>query len=59
MRGIVNAITATAGEITTQYILRYTPSEQDVAKTFRRIEVRVSLGNVKVRAREGYYPFAP
>lgn len=59
MRGIVNAITATAGEITTQYILRYTPSEQDVAKTFRRIEVRVNLGNVKVRAREGYYPFAP
>lgn len=59
MRGIVNAITATAGEITTQYILRYTPTEQDTARTFRRIEVRVSLGNVKVRAREGYYPFAP
>lgn len=59
MRGIVNAITATAGEITTQYILRYTPTDLDAAKTFRRIEVRVGLGNVKVRAREGYYPFAP
>ncbi len=59
MRGIVNAITATVGEITTQYILRYTPTEQDVARKFRRIEVRVNLGNVKVRAREGYYPFAP
>lgn len=59
MRGIVNAITATAGEITTQYILRYTPDDLDRAKSFRRIEVRVNLGNVKVRAREGYYPFAP
>lgn len=59
MKGIVNAIAATAGEITTQYILRYTPSNTDVAKTFRRIEVKVKLGNVKVRAREGYYPFAP
>ncbi|MBI5280305.1 MAG: VWA domain-containing protein [Candidatus Solibacter usitatus] len=59
MRGIVSAIAATAGEITTQYILRYTPSNTDVAKTFRRIEVKVKLGNVRVRAREGYYPFAP
>jgi VWFA-related protein len=59
MRGIVNAIASTAGEIQLQYILRYTPSETDVPKTFRKIEVRVNLPNVKVRAREGYYPFAP
>lgn len=59
MRGIVNAISATAGEITTQYILRYTPDNTDVAKKFRKIEVRVNLANVKVRAREGYFPFAP
>jgi VWFA-related protein len=59
MRGVVNAIAATAGEITTQYILRYTPAETDVAKTFRHINVRVKVANVKVRAREGYYPFAP
>jgi VWFA-related protein len=59
MRGIVNAISATAGEITTQYILRYNPSDADAAKAFRRLEVRVNLANVKVRAREGYYPFAP
>lgn len=59
MRGIVNAIAATAGEITTQYILRYSPSDADTARVFRKIEVRVSLSNVKVRAREGYYPFAP
>lgn len=59
MRGIVNAIAATAGEITTQYILRYVPAETDTAKKYRRIEVKVSLANVKVRAREGYFPYAP
>lgn len=57
MSGIVRAIGATAGEITTQYILRYTPSDTDRAKTYRKIEVRVGLPFVKVRAREGYYPF--
>ncbi|MBA3976324.1 MAG: VWA domain-containing protein [Candidatus Solibacter sp.] len=57
MGGIVRAIGATAGEITTQYILRYVPDNTDRARTFRRIEVRVGLPFVKVRAREGYYPF--
>ncbi len=57
MGGIVRAIGATAGEITTQYILRYTPSDSDRAKAFRRIQVQVNLPYVKVRAREGYYPF--
>jgi VWFA-related protein len=56
MNGIVDAIAATAGEIQLQYILRYVPSEGDVAPKFRRIEVRVNLPNVKVRAREGYFP---
>jgi hypothetical protein len=59
MRGIVNAIAATAGEIQLQYILRYVPVETDVAKTFRRIQVRVNVPNVKVRAREGYFPYTP
>ncbi len=57
MGGIVRAIGATAGEITTQYILRYTPNDSDRAKVFRKIEVRVNLPYVKVRAREGYYPY--
>lgn len=57
MGGIVRAIGATAGEITTQYILRYVPSDTDRAKTFRKIQVQVNLPFVKVRAREGYYPF--
>ena len=58
MAGIVNAISAVAGEITTQYILRYQPSRTDVARTYRKIRVDVGLPNVKVRARDGYYPFA-
>ena len=59
MNGIVDAIAATAGEIQLQYILRYMPVDSDVAKKFRKIEVRVSLPNVKVRAREGYFPQMP
>lgn len=58
MKGIVNAISATSGEITTQYILRYTPVDNDVNRQFRKIDVRVKLANVKVRAREGYFPFS-
>ncbi len=58
-RGIVRSVAAVAGEITTQYILRYVPDEADSSKAFRTIEVRVNLPNVKVRARKGYYRFAP
>jgi VWFA-related protein len=59
MNGIVQAVAATAGEIQLQYLLRYVPSETDVAKKYRKIEVRVGLTNVKVRARDGYYPGNP
>ena len=57
--GMYRAIEAVAGEITTQYILRYTPDSADAKHVFRNIVVRVNLANVKVRARKGYYPFAP
>jgi len=61
--GMFKAVANVAGEITTQYILRYIPNVQaddkTVNKLFRKIEVRVNLPNVKVRAREGYYPFNP
>jgi Ca-activated chloride channel homolog len=59
MSGIVTAISAVAGEITTQYILRYSPTETDVKKDYRKIKVEVSMPNLTVRARDGYYPFAP
>jgi Ca-activated chloride channel homolog len=47
------------GEVTTQYIIRYIPNSTDTKKQYRDIEVKVNLANVKVRARKGYYPFAP
>ena len=51
------AVEAVVGEVTTQYILRYTPDEFDEKRPFRNIAVKVNLANVKVRARKGYYPF--
>ena len=58
---IFKSIANVAGEITTQYILRYIPdnSAQDSTSQFRSLNVKVSLANVKVRARKGYYPFNP
>lgn len=56
---IFRAIANVAGEITTQYILRYIPEDSDSTKQFRTINVKVALANVKVRARKGYYPFNP
>ncbi len=58
--GIFRSIAAVAGEITTQYIIRYIPDVTDTAKVFREIEVKVpKLPTVKIRARKGYYPAAP
>jgi len=57
--GMYKAIEAVAGEVTTQYIIRYIPDTADEKHQFRNINVKVTLANVKVRARKGYYPFAP
>jgi VWFA-related protein len=57
--GMYRAVEAVVGEVTTQYIIRYVPNSTDAKKQFRDIEVKVNLSNVKVRARKGYYPFAP
>ena len=58
---VFKAIANVAGEITTQYILRYIPdaATADSARQFRTINVKVALPDVKVRARKGYYPFNP
>jgi|SRR5579871_1197331 len=58
---IFRAIANVAGEITTQYILRYVPDAEaaDSPRQFRNINVKVALPDVKVRARKGYYPFSP
>ena len=60
--GIFRAVAAIAGEVTTQYILRYIPEidEKSSHKVFRQIKVSVpSLSGVNVRARTGYYPANP
>jgi len=57
--GIIKAVGGIGNEITTQYVLRYTPDvDADVKpKVFRRIQVDIpGLPNVKISARKGYYP---
>jgi Ca-activated chloride channel homolog len=57
--GMYHAVEDVVGEVTTQYIIRYIPNESDEKRQYRNIEVQVNLPSVKVRARKGYYPFAP
>lgn len=49
-----HAVADIAGEVTTQYIIRYVP-DNPTNKSYRNVKVSVDLGNVKVRARRGYY----
>lgn len=44
-----------ANELRTQYLLGYTPTNNKLDGTYRKIEVKVRTGNVKVNARRGYY----
>jgi Ca-activated chloride channel homolog len=56
---IYKSIANIAGEITTQYLLRYVPDSTDDSRVKRSLEVKVNLPNVIVRARTYYYPFSP
>lgn len=58
---IFRSIAALSGEITTQYVMRYTPDIGPGSdnKQFRKIKVQVDLPGVELRYRNGYYPFAP
>ncbi|MCX6597608.1 MAG: VWA domain-containing protein [Acidobacteria bacterium] len=60
-QGLFKAVANVTGEITTQYIMRYTPDNTDVKpKVFRKIRVEVPrFPTAKVRARTGYYPYNP
>jgi Ca-activated chloride channel family protein len=61
-KGILNAVTNIVGEVTTQYVMHYIPDVDtgSSGRVFRRIKVDVpSLPNVKIHARDGYYPEAP
>src|SRR5262249_42868069 len=55
---IIKAVGSLSGDITTQYVLRYTPDvdPEEKAKPYRRIKVEVALPDVVVRARDRYYP---
>lgn len=60
-KAIIEAVSGISGEITTQYILRYTPDIETgiKPKVFRRIKVDVpSLPTVQIHARIGYFPNA-
>jgi Ca-activated chloride channel family protein len=53
-----HAVSDIAGEVTTQYIIRYV-SDNPSDKEYRNVKVVVDLGNVRVRARKGYYAANP
>ncbi len=53
-----HAVADIAGEVTTQYIIRYV-SDNPSTKAYRNVKVIVDLGNVHVRARKGYYANTP
>lgn len=53
------SITAIAGEITTQYILRYQPNTPGDESEKHEIKVRVELADTTVRARSFYYVGKP
>ncbi|MGA2715180.1 MAG: VWA domain-containing protein [Bryobacteraceae bacterium] len=63
---IFRSVASLSGDITTQYVIRYTPdidlrkdSPGSDARQFRRIKVTVNLPTAQLRYRNGYYPFAP
>ncbi len=53
-----HAVADIAGEVTTQYIIRYI-SDNQTNKAYRNVKVIVDLGGVRVRARKGYYASTP
>ena len=58
--GIIKAVGGIAGEIETQYVLRYMPDvdPESTPRQFRRIKVELpALPNAKLRVRDGYYPY--
>jgi Ca-activated chloride channel family protein len=58
-RAMFDAIAKVAGEVTTQYILRYVPDNPYSGSQFRTLRVAVDIPDVKVRTRKGYYAAGP
>ena len=57
---IFRSVASLSGEITTQYVIRYSPDigSASGSKQFRKIRVAIDVPGVQVRYRNGYYPFA-
>jgi VWFA-related protein len=55
LQSLFKAIQNLAGEITTQYVLRYVPNVPGYEGSRHEINVRVGIPNVVVRARSFYY----
>ncbi len=57
---IFRSVASLSGEITTQYVIRYSPDigPASGSKQFRKIRVAIDVPGVQVRYRNGYYPFA-
>jgi VWFA-related protein len=59
---IFKSIANLSGEITAQYVMRYTPdvAEKGANRQFRRIRVTLDkYPNINLKFRPGYYPFGP
>ncbi|HTA45124.1 MAG TPA: VWA domain-containing protein [Bryobacteraceae bacterium] len=58
---IFRSVANLSGDITSQYVMRYTPDigPGTDTKQFRRIKVTVNLPSAVLRYRDGYYPYAP
>lgn len=59
---IFRSVASLSGEITSQYVMRYTPdvAEKGANRQYRRIKVTIpSLPTAVIRSRPGYYPFEP
>jgi Ca-activated chloride channel homolog len=59
-KSIINAVGSISGDVSTQYVLRYIPNIEpdDRPRQFRRLKVEVSVPDVVIHARKGYYPMA-
>jgi len=59
-KGIFRAIANVAGEVTTQYVMRYVPETNDSPKIYRKLKIEVvGYPNLRIRHRDGYYPYNP
>lgn len=54
-----HAVADIAGEITTQYIIRYVSDVENTKSPYRNVKVVVDYPFLKVRARRGYYAETP